>query len=130
MGPICAFCIFLCSWTRWAGGITGTLGQEHCLDFYAKVYNARNEGWVACLSLSNRDLKRYIVLNLWQVHFFLDAANVDFLQKLAKEESREVFCVTLILSFFLGPVAVNFPTLRGKEHFPDSSQFSWMHLYA
>ena len=25
----------------WVGGTTGTLGQEHCLDFYAKVYNAR-----------------------------------------------------------------------------------------
>ena len=25
----------------WVGGITGTLGQEHCHDFYARVYNAR-----------------------------------------------------------------------------------------
>ncbi|CAE7210068.1 secA [Symbiodinium sp. CCMP2592] len=26
---------------RWVGGTTGTLGQNHCLEFYAKVYNAR-----------------------------------------------------------------------------------------
>ena len=25
----------------WVGGVTGTLGQSHCLDFYAKVYNSR-----------------------------------------------------------------------------------------
>ncbi|CAE7681281.1 secA [Symbiodinium sp. CCMP2456] len=25
----------------WVGGVTGTLGQSHCFDFYAKVYNSR-----------------------------------------------------------------------------------------
>ena len=78
----------------WVGGVTGTLGQSHCLDFYAKVYNSR----------CSFQLPRNVPSCIYQLKPQIAKSQEDWLRNICKY--AELYLNGQLIDRVTGPVLV------------------------